>query len=103
MADLFATAWRHTVIPDFNCIVVRLEPTGQEHEFKVRRSDIKEYFELMKKVLGQAVDDRLQLKKMIESGGQMKPEIGIVRPRPCTDSGRGRVPSQQTDGEADWY
>lgn len=47
--------------------------------------------------------ERLQHKKVIESGGQMKPEIGMGRLRPCMDSGRARVPSQQINGEAYWY
>lgn len=42
VADLFVTVRMHTVIPDFNCIIVRLELTGQEHEFKVRRGDTEE-------------------------------------------------------------
>ena len=42
VAGLISAVTMDTLIPNFNCIVVRLELTGQHYEFKLRRTDEEE-------------------------------------------------------------
>ena len=98
VAQLFATVMIHGVVcnKNINCIGISLElPELDEpmmppyhYEFKVRRNDTEEKFQLMKDFMARTVEERNRLIKLkrrgVEGGPRTgkKPDIGMVMLRP---------------------